>query len=609
MPFQTGAGGRTPSPSPPAPSLETRNAVEEMNPMTQLANDNTKPSIFPRCRTALLSVAILSGLVNLLMLTGSVFMLEVYDRVIPSRSVPTLLGLFAIVVLLYFFLGVFDIVRQRITARIGDAMDAEIGPKAFRLVTLNPLRQRQKGDPLQPIRDVEQVRSVLSSNAPSALCDLPWLPVFVAICFGFHVWIGITAIVGATMLVALTLITEFTSKRAVGEATGYAAQRTVLAEGARRNAEVVQAMGMRGRFEGRYGTANSQYLSRQRTAGDITSGLGATSKVSRMLLQSAVLAVGAYLVVHGQATPGIMIASSIIVGRAVAPVEQVIANWRNIIAARAAYARLKETIPLGPAEEERLDLPAPHRSLDVSGLTVAPPSAMKASVQNVAFRLNAGEIVGVIGPSGSGKSSLARAIVGAWRPARGKVRLDGAELAHWPEQALGRHIGYLPQDVELFAGTIAENISRFDPDATDEATLAASRAANVHDMIMALPDGYETQIGEGGASLSGGQRQRIGLARALYGDPFLLVLDEPNASLDADGERALSAALMAARARGGIAVVIAHRPSALAAATHVLSLSEGLQVAFGPKDEVLAKVLDASPQGKPRVVASMGGRT
>ena len=341
--------------------------------------------------------------------------------------------------------------------------------------------------------------------------------------------------------------------------------------------------------------ANRDYMDAQQRAADVAGGLGAVSKVFRMALQSGVLALGAWLVIQGQATAGIIIASSILVSRALAPAELAIANWKGFVQARQSWTRLSDLLARIPHEPTRHALPAPTRTLSVEAVAIAPPGAQRVVVSEVSFALSAGQGLGVIGPSASGKSSLVRALIGVWPPVRGKVRLDGAALDQWDPAELGPHLGYLPQEAELFAGTIGENIARFDPEAAPEAVIAAAHAAGIHEMVLRLPEGYDTRVGEGGAGLSSGQRQRVGLARALYRDPFLVILDEPNANLDAEGENALTRAILGVRARGGICIVVAHRPSALAAVDLVLMMAEGRAQAFGPKDEVLKRVLRVAP--------------
>jgi ATP-binding cassette subfamily C protein len=417
------------------------------------------------------------------------------------------------------------------------------------------------------------------------------MPLYLLICFAFHPWIGMTALGGAMFLVFLTILTEVLTRKSSLEATRAGSMRNIVAEAGRRNAEVVQAMGMAGRLSALWGDANARYAQHQRRTSDVAGGFGATSKVFRMMLQSAVLGVGAYLVIDDQATGGIMIASSILVARALAPIDLAIANWKNFVAARQGWARLSQVLKANARDDKPLRLPAPVASLQVESAGGGAPGAQRFTVQDISFRLEAGAGLGIIGPSASGKSSLARLLVGVWPAWRGKVRIDGAALEQWDPEELGAHIGYLPQDVELFAGTIAQNISRFDPQSDPDSILAAAKAADVHNLILRLPDGYDTQISEGGSVLSAGQRQRIALARALYRDPFLVVLDEPNSNLDAEGEQALAKAIEGIRMRRGIAIVIAHRPSALASVDHVLVMASGTMQEFGPKDEVLNKVL------------------
>jgi ATP-binding cassette subfamily C protein len=421
------------------------------------------------------------------------------------------------------------------------------------------------------------------------------MPLYLIICFGFHPWIGITALVGALILVSLTLATELLTREASKVAMQAALVRNGISDAGRRNAEVVQAMGMTRRLDDQWTKANAQYITFQRRTSDVAGGLGAASKILRMLLQSAVLAVGAYLVIEGKATGGIMIAGSILVSRALAPVELAIANWKGFVGARQGWGRLTEILEAMDSEPDRMRLPAPVAELSAEAASAGAPGGRVFLIHEVRFKLTAGSGVGIIGPSGSGKSSLAKMLVGVWPTWRGKIRLDGAALEQWHSDELGRHVGYLPQDVELFGGTVEQNIARFDPDAEPNAVIAAAKAADVHDLILRLPDGYKTDIGNGGATLSAGQRQRIALARALYSDPFLVVLDEPNSNLDSEGERALTFAIQGVRARGGIVVVIAHRPSALEAVDQVLVMREGYVEAFGQKDEVLNKVFRLAP--------------
>lgn len=547
-------------------------------------------------RAAFVGVGLVSALINVLYLTGSFFMLEVYDRVLPSQSIPTLVGLAILAALLLAFQGLFDFVRSRLLVRIGAALDERLAGTAFDILVRLPLFAGPKADAVQPLRSLDQIRTFLSGMGPSAFFDLPWMPFYLFICFMFHPLIGWTATIGALLLVAIAVLTEALARRSSQAAQTAAAKRHQVAEAARRNAEVLGSMGLARQMRAVWGGSNDQFLSHMQRVADVTGGLGALSKVLRVMLQSAVLGVGAYLVIQQQATGGLIIAASILAARAMAPVELVVGHWQGFLAARQAWQRLRQAFSLLPAGEQRLELPAPRRNLIVDNLALAPPGGSRLVVQDVRFSLSAGDALGIIGPSASGKSCLTRALAGVWRPLRGTVRLDGATLDQWSHEDLGEHIGYLPQTVELFAGTVAENISRFIPAPDAAAIVAAAQAAGVHDMILGLPNGYETEIGEDGSALSAGQRQRVALARALFGEPFLVVLDEPNSNLDLEGETALTQALLGIRNRGGIVVVAAHRPSALAAVNLVLMMHGGRAQAFGPRDEIINKVTRIAPQ-------------
>ena len=559
------------------------------------------------CRNAFIGVGIMSCMINVLYLTGSIFMLEVYDRVIPSRSVPTLVGLVILCGGLYVAQGILDMIRGRILGRIGTQLDEALNGRVFETIVRLPLVVGARNDGLQPLRDLDAVRSFLGSMGPGAFFDLPWLPFYLAICFAFHWLIGVTALVGAIILVTLTVLTEFLSRQPAGEALTLAARRQDIAASSRRNAEVLVAMGMSGRLARRWTEVNEKYLSGKQRTSDVTGGLGAVAKVMRMTLQSAVLAVGAYLVIHQEATAGIIIAGSILSARALAPVDLAIGHWKGFVAARQSWQRLNRLLAGMPPPAAQTLLQDPSKRLSVEGVSIVPPGDQRLIVQDVNFTLEAGHGLGVIGPSGSGKSSLVRALVGVWQPFRGKVRLDGAALDQWSSDVLGRHIGYLPQDVELFGGTVAQNICRFDPEAKSEAIIAAAKEAGVHDMIIKMREGYDTQIGEHGGSLSAGQAQRVALARALYGNPFLIVLDEPNSNLDSEGDEALTRAVRRARERGAVVVVVAHRPIGIEAVDQLLVLRDGRMQAFGPKETVLGQVLQRVPTPAPIKIVSDAG--
>ena len=416
------------------------------------------------CRSAFVGVALLSGVSNVLMLTGALFMLEVYDRVLPSRSMPTLVGLGVLAGILYGFLGLIDMIRGRLMTRVGNSLDKSLSGRIYDTIVRLPLKLGGLNDGMQPLRDIDSVRSFLSGLGPIALFDLPWLPLYLGICYILHPWIGLTALAGAVLLVVLTLLTELLVRGPTRRATGLAATRRVLAETSRRNADVIVAMGMSARLQDRWSDINSKYLATQQRASDLAGGLGAMSRILRLMLQSGVLGVGAYLVIHEEATAGIIIAGSILAARALAPVDLAIANWRGFVAARQSWSRLAKLLALMPAQVEPLSLPNPGKTVTVEGASIVPPGGTKLVVQDVNLTLRSGDGLGIIGPSASGKSSLAKMLVGAWQPTQGKVCLDGAALAQWTPEALGRHIGYLPQEVELLAGTVAENICRFEPE-------------------------------------------------------------------------------------------------------------------------------------------------
>jgi PrtD family type I secretion system ABC transporter len=565
-------------------------------------------SALARCRSAFFAIAGFSAILNILALTGSLFMMEVYDRVLPSRSVPTLVGLLALALTLYVFQGFLDALRGRLLVRIGIRLDHAMSDRVYATVMRLPIQAPKRGESIQPLRDLDTVRAYLSGPGPTAFFDLPWVPFYLAVCFAFHFWIGVTVLAGALILVSLTLVSEVVAKRSALDANRIGNQRARLAETSRRNAEALTALGMTRWISRRWQSLNRNFLSGQAESSDLAAGLGAMGRSFRMMLQSGVLAVGAYLVINQQATAGVIIASSILSARALAPVDLAISHWRSFVGARQARERLHKLLVLLPELRMPTSLPKPQRGLSVDNVSAAPPDVQRAVVHEVSFTLKAGNGLGVIGPSASGKSSLARVLVGLWTPARGAVRLDGATLDQWIPDELGRHVGYLPQDVELIEGTVAQNISRFDPSATSEAIIAAAKAAGVNELVLALPQGYDTEIGEQGSALSAGQQQRVALARALYGDPFLVVLDEPNSNLDAEGDEALTQAILGARARGAIVVVVAHRPSALSGVDHVLAMNGGRQQAFGPKDEVLAKVLRRDGGvSAPKVVQAVQG--
>jgi PrtD family type I secretion system ABC transporter len=576
-------------------------------PLRQQPASSELANALSACRRAFYAIAMFSGMSNLLMLTSAVFMLEVYDRVLPSRSIPTLVALLLLAMGMYAAQGVIDMIRSRILVRVGRSLDEAMSARVYDTIVRLPLKVGNRGEGTQPIRDLDTVRSFLSGIGPVAFFDLPWIPIYLIICFIFHFYIGLTALFGAIVLGTLAIITELRTRHPTRSATQYAVARNNLLEASRRNAEALTAMGMVGRISQRWADLNRRYIFASSRASDVGGGLGALSKGLRMLLQSSILAVGAALVINQMSTPGIIIAGSILGGRALAPVDMAIANWRGFIGARQSWQRLSKLLGHLPPLADPMPLKPPTRSLTVQNAAVAPPGVQKIVAQEINFSLTAGKALGVIGPTASGKSSLARMLVGVWSPVRGTVRLDGATLDQWSPESLGRHIGYVPQDVELFNGTVAQNISRFEEPPDPDAVIAAAQAASVHDLIINLPDGYDTVIGDHGSALSAGQAQRLALARALYRDPFLVVLDEPNSNLDAEGDEALTRAILGLRARGAIVIVVAHRPSAIAGVDYILIMGKGRQQQFGPKEEILTRVTAQSPPPRALKVAEPGG--
>ena len=578
------------------------------------SRNSTHPDIaqaLRECRRAFGSVALFSGVVNLLMLAGPLYMLQIYDRVLSSRSVPTLIALSIFLVGAYAFQGMLDLIRSRVVVRSAAVLDQRLALAVHSAVIRLSVTSRHPGDGPQPVRDLDAIRGFLTGAGPIAIVDLPWVPIFLAICFLIHPWLGVASTIGAVTLFTMTLLTERASRAPARVVAQDAGRRQVMVEAQRRGGETIMAMGMGGAVAQRWAAVNDRYIAATASLSDVAGGFGSASKVLRLLLQSVILGLGAYLVIRQEMTAGAMVAASIMMGRALAPIETAIANWRAFIGARQAITRLSEALTRAAPKRELTSLPRPERSLEVEHVAIVAPGGQKPVIANVRFGLKAGQAVGIIGPSGAGKTSLVRALVGIWRPAKGCVRLDGAALDHWDPDLLGQHIGFISQTVELFDGTISENIARMNVKPDADAVLRAAKAAGAHDLILRLPNGYDTAIGEGGEALSGGQRQRIALARALYGDPFLVVLDEPNSNLDNDGELALRQAIANLKTRGAIVVLIAHRPSVLAVCDHILVLANGEQKDFGTRDEIMQKmtrpVAAPAAAGNLKVVGAAAG--
>lgn len=541
-------------------------------------------------RGALRSVAAFSGVINLLMLVPSLYMLQVYDRVLSSANEVTLLMLTLMALGVFVFMGALEALRSFVLVRVSERFDGQLHGRIYAAAFERNLRAGGQ-EASQALHDLTTLRQFITGQALFAFFDAPWFPVYLLVIFLFDPWLGLLSLVGALALMALAWFNERATRAPLAKAGELSIKSGQLASNNLRNAEVIEAMGMLGSMRGRWERLHQAFLDQQSLASERAARINALSKYLRIALQSLVLGLGAWLAVEGRITPGMMIAGSILMGRVLSPIDQLIAVWRQWSGARQAYQRLARLLEENPPAALGMPLPAPRGALRVERLCAAAPGREQALLQDLGFALEPGEALGVIGPSGSGKSTLARLLVGAWQPLSGAVRLDGADLRQWSAAALGPHIGYLAQDVQLFAGSIAENIARF-AEVDAEKVVAAARLAGVHDLVLRLPQGYDTRLGDGGAGLSGGQRQRIGLARALYGRPALIVLDEPNASLDEAGEAALAEAIAAMRRHGSSLVLVTHKPAVLALTDKLLLLHGGRLQRFGATAEVLAS---ASP--------------
>lgn len=535
-------------------------------------------------------VGVFSFFANMLMLTGPIYMLQVYDRVLGSRSVATLVALTVLVAFLYGMMGLLDYARARIMGRVGARFQARLDRRVFDAV----LRRSALGAEARAatgLRDLEAVQRLMTSPALMALFDMPWVPVFLIGIAIFHPWLGGLAVAGGAVLILAAIANQIVTRAPAGRAQQASLASDHLADQIRGEAEMVQSMGMRDAAFERWQGARNAALEQHLRAADLGGSLGSASRTFRLFLQSAMLGLGAWLVLRGELTAGAMIAGSILLGRALAPVELAIGNWALAQRAVRGWSDLARLLSEVPREAQPTPLPTPRARLEVQQLTVVPPGEAQAALRMVSFALEPGQAIGVIGPSGAGKSTLARALTGVWRPAGGKIRLDGAALEQYAPGVLGRHIGYLPQRAPLFDGTIAENIARLSPQPDPALVVEAAKKAAAHEMILKLPQGYDTRVSASGGRLSGGQIQRIGLARAMYGNPVILVLDEPNSNLDNEGSQALNTAIRAMKAEGKSALIMAHRPAAIQECDTILMLEGGVCVAFGPRDEVLRQVL------------------
>lgn len=553
------------------------------------------------CRHSFMSAAGFSLFVNFLMLVPAIYMLQLYDRVIPSGSEATLLMMTLIVMFLFVTLGALEWVRSQILVRVSSKLETLLNERLYGIAFKQALYTGGQKASSQPLDDLTSLRQFLTGSGLFAFFDAPWIPIYIAVMFMFHPWIGLMGVVTALLLIAIAIINEKVTSGKLAEANALAMGNRAKVNKNLVNAEVIESMGMLASMRQRWLADNHKVLAIQSVASSQAGLLTSISKVSRIGAQSLILGLGAYLAIHREISPGSMIAGSILLGRALAPIDQMIGSWKGFISARGQYSRINELLKAIPKDQDKMSLPAPLGNLLAENAVVAPPGAKTAVIKGVTFFVGKGETLGIVGASGAGKSTLARALLGIWPTASGKIRLDGADVFAWDREELGPYIGYLPQDVELFEGTVSENIARFG-EVDAEQVVAASVAADVHEMILRLPEGYDTLIGPAGGTLSGGQRQRIGLARALYGKPSLVVLDEPNSNLDDQGELALAKAIMGLKQQKVTVLVITHRTNILGVADKLMVLSDGQIALFGPRDEVLAKLKQASTA--PAAIAS-----
>ncbi|WP_082876991.1 type I secretion system permease/ATPase [Hydrogenophaga crassostreae] len=567
--------------------------------------DNEIGRALSEFRSAFRSVGVFSAIINLLMIVPSLYMLQVYDRVLSSRNETTLLMLTLMVLGAYLFMNALELVRSYVLIRVGAKLDMKLNKRVYAAAFEQNLK-RTGGNAGQSLADLTTIRQFLTGNSLFAFFDAPWFPVYLLVIFMFDWTLGVFALAGTAVLVILAWVNEVVSRKPLTEANSMAIVAGNLATNNLRNAEVIEAMGMLPHLMGRWFKLHSKFLQLQAEASEKAGLVTASSKFVRVSLQSLILGMGALLVLENHITPGMMIVGSILMGRAMAPVDQLIGMWKGWSNTRSAYRRLSELLANNPQRPDRMALPRPEGRVAAEAVTVVPPGATVPALRNLSFALPAGEAMAVIGPSGSGKSTLARVLVGVWPAAAGTMRLDGSDVYQWDKAQLGPHVGYLPQDVELFSGSISENIARFG-EVNAEQVIQAAQRAGVHDMIQHLSQGYDTPLGDGGAGLSGGQKQRIGLARALYGDPSFVVLDEPNSNLDEAGEQALVSAITDLKQRGKTLVLITHRPNIIGITQKLLLLKDGIPQLFGPTDQVLAELTKAQkpkgPAARPSVQA------
>lgn len=572
------------------------------------SHENNLQAALKACKNSFLSVGFFSLFVNALMLVPTFYMIQVSGRVVPSSSTSTLIMLTLIMTVLMLTLGSLEWVRSRIMVRISNRLDALLGRDVYRASFKKALSSGGMDASAQSLNDLTSLRQFLTGNGLFAFFDAPWLPIYTVVMFLFHPWFGWMTVGAAIILVVLAFLNQRFTGKALAEANQQSITATLQTTKNLRNAEVIESMGMLDTLMARWTTRQRRVLALQSYASDKGGIITSISKTFRTWAQSIMLALGAYLVITHEVNPGLMMAGSLLLGRALSPIDQMIGSWKGFVAARVQYGRLNDTLEKLNAEPQRMALPDPEGHIHVENLVVAPPGAKAAVIRNISFVTPAGSIVGIVGPSAAGKSTLARALLGIWPPQHGTVRLDGADISAWDKQKLGPHLGYLPQDIELFEGTISDNVARFTKVDSENVVLAA-RIAGVHEMILQLPDGYDTVIGSEGINLSGGQRQRIGLARAIYGSPRLIVLDEPNSNLDDVGERALAVALQKIKETGATVFIISHRPSILSRLDRIMVMAGGTITMYGAREQVIAELAQQQAKTQQRVAPAAPAAT
>ena len=574
-------------------------AIKEPN--NQKATNSELKEAILQSKKSFIIVGFFSLFINLLMLVPPLYMLQLYDRVLTSRSEDTLVMLTLIVVVLFITMALLEVVRSKILVKVGNKLDSILSKRVFN--TLFDLANKHPGKASSmPLSDLTQVRQFMTGNGLFAFFDAPWIPIYIAVLFMFHPVFGYFAIFAAIVLVIFTIVNEYSTKEKLSEANSLSRASTMYVDSNLRNAEVINAMGMKSRIREKWEDKYHGFLNAQNEASNKAGIWSNVSKSTRMLFQSLILGIGGYLAIHMEVSAGMMIAGSIIMGRALAPLDLIINSWKGFSSARTSYGRLESLLNDFPKDKEYMELPSPTGEVLLEGVVVVPPGAKQPSIKGISMKIDKGDVVGIIGPSAAGKSSLARVILGLWPLVQGKARLDKADVHQWDKELLGKHIGYLPQDIELFEGTVSQNIARFN-EVDSKKVVEAAQKAGVHELILRLPDGYDTKIGAGGATLSGGQRQRIGFARAIYDNPVLVVLDEPNSNLDDQGEKSLVEAIKALKQINTTVVIITHRPNILQVTNKIAVIKQGTLELYGNTNEVMQKMAQAAKpaqQEKPK---------